>query len=82
MQGSSYYHTFENFWFSSDGVKMDYSGHDSAFERNLVVVNAYDGQNCINGGGFPPGHRSNFTDNRCIIAGCRGSPRSNLRTRG
>ena len=57
---------------------MDYSGHDSAFERNLVVVNAYDGQNCINGGGFPPGHRSNFTGNRCIIAGCRGSPRSNL----
>jgi len=43
-----------------------------------VVVNAYDGQNCINGGGFPPGHRSNFTNNKCIIAGCRGSPRSNL----
>ena len=40
----------ENFWYSSDGVKMDYGGHDSNFERNLVVVNAYDGQNCINGG--------------------------------
>jgi hypothetical protein len=99
--GSSWYHSFENFWYSSDGtiallsdlrstltchscnflyvgVKMDYSGHDSNFENNLVVVNAYDGQNCINGGGFPPGHRSNFTGNRCVIAGCRGSPRSNL----
>ena len=39
--GSSWYHTFENFWYSSDGVKMDYNGHDSSFERNLVVVNAY-----------------------------------------
>eukprot|EP01043_Picozoa_sp_COSAG02_P023899 COSAG02_NODE_1290_length_13442_cov_6.479125_8_plen_145_part_00 len=57
---------------------MDYGGHDSNFERNLVVVNAYDGQNCINGGGFPLGHRSNYTSNKCIIAGCRGSPRSNL----
>ena len=57
---------------------MDYSGHDSNFDSNLVVVNAYDGQNCINGGGFPPGHRSNFTNNKCILAGCRGSPRSNL----
>lgn len=28
--------------------------------------------------GFPTGHRSNFTGNKCIIAGCRGSPRSNL----
>ena len=76
--GSSWYHSFENFWYSSDGVKMDYGGHDSNFERNLVVVNAYDGQNCINGGGFPNGHRSNFTGNKCVIAGCRGSPRTNL----
>ena len=75
--GSSYYSTHDNFFYGADAVKMDYSGHDSRFVANLVVVNAYDGQNCINGGGFPKGHRSNFTDNTCIIAGCRGSPRNN-----
>ena len=56
---------------------MDYAGHDSSFEDNLVVVNAYDGQNCINGGGFPEGHRSRFTGNTCMLAGCRGTPRTN-----
>ena len=75
--GSSYYATHDNVWYSSDGVKMDYRGHDSSFENNLVVVNAYDGQNCINGGGFPEGHRSVFTGNKCILAGCRGKNRTN-----
>ena len=62
---------FQRYW--SDGVKMDYSGHDSAFHNNLVVVNGYDGQNCINGGGFPEGHESRFYRNKCIIAGCKGN---------
>ena len=52
---------------------MDYSGHDSEFHGNLVVVNCYDGQNCINGGGFPKAHRDKFYGNQCIITGCRGT---------
>ena len=75
--GSSYYNTHHNFWYSSDGVKMDYSGHDSEFHDNLVVVNCYDGQNCINGGGFPSTHRDRYYSNQCIITGCRGQPRNN-----
>ena len=70
--GSSYYESHHNFFYSSDGVKMDYKGHDSEFHHNLVVVNAYDGQNCLNGGGFPSAHRDSFHDNKCILAGCRG----------
>ena len=36
--GSSFYHTIGNVFYSSDGFKMDYGGHDSNFSSNVVVV--------------------------------------------
>lgn len=75
--GSSYYDIHDNVWYASDGMKMDYHGHDSKFHHNLVTVNTYDGQNCMNGGNFPAGHEDEWHHNTCILTGCRGSPRSN-----
>jgi hypothetical protein len=36
--GSSLFHIEGNFFYSADGFKMDYGGHDSLFHDNLVVV--------------------------------------------
>ena len=71
--GSSYYDIHHNVWYASDGMKMDYHGHDSQFRSNVVTVATYDGQNCMNGGNFPAGHEDGWFDNHCIITGCRGS---------
>lgn len=47
------------------------------FHSNLVVVSAYDGQNCLNSGeSFPPSRQDRFYSNRCIITGCTGSKRT------
>jgi hypothetical protein len=40
------------------------------------MVATYDGQNCMNGGTFPPGHEDEWSGNKCLITGCRGSTRS------
>eukprot|EP01049_Picozoa_sp_SAG25_P009223 SAG25_NODE_895_length_4876_cov_4.475822_7_plen_71_part_00 len=34
--GSSWYNITNNFFFLADGWKMDYGGHDSFFNDNLV----------------------------------------------
>ena len=48
---------FFQFIFKGDGWKMDYGGHDSSFHDNIVyVAPSSEGQNCINTGGFLPGH--------------------------
>jgi hypothetical protein len=61
---------------------MDPAGATPISSETWSSSIAYDGQNCIKGGKFPNGHRSNFTgntsSNTCVIAGCRGSPRTNL----
>ena len=64
--GSSWYDIHHNFWFDSDGFKMDYSGHNSTFHDNLVAVKPYDGQNCINGDENVP-----WQNNTCIIMGAQ-----------
>ena len=48
------------------------SGHDSIFESNVVVVRAYDAQNCINGNNaFVPGHHNVLVNNTCAVQGGR-----------
>lgn len=64
--GSSWYDIHNNFWFDSDGFKMDYGGHNSSFHDNLVAVKPYDGQNCINGDEDAP-----WENNTCIIMGAQ-----------
>jgi hypothetical protein len=63
--GSSYYTTHDNFFFDAAGFKMDYGGHDSQFENNVVV--AYSGQNCIGTASFVSGHADRYHDNDCIV---------------
>ena len=36
--GSSFYAIEDNVFYASDGFKMDYGGHDSRFDRNLVIT--------------------------------------------
>ena len=56
--GSSFYNIRRNVFYSADGFKMDYGGHDSSFTDNLVIGQAdgYDGQACVNVGTFLKGH--------------------------
>jgi len=65
--GSAFMVTHDNFFLHSDGFKMDYGGHDSAFHDNVVVVRRYDGQACINAGDFVPGHEDRIYNNSCVL---------------
>lgn len=47
---------------------MDYGGHDSAFHDNVVYVGDSDGQNCVNAGGFLPGHGVGWYKNKCVVS--------------
>ena len=69
--GSSFYNIARNVFYLADGFKMDYGGHDSVFEANLVIVRDYDGQNCFNVADFKEGHGDVFRNNTCVINGCR-----------
>ena len=64
--GSSFYSIHDNLFFGAEGFKMDYGGHDSRFFNNLVMVEPYDGSNCINVGGFKAGIGDAFFNNTCI----------------
>ena len=68
--GSSWYRIKDNVFYSADGFKMDYGGHDSVFGGNLVIVKPYDGQNCYNVGNFKKGDGDVFSNNTCVIIGC------------
>ena len=69
--GSSFYHTHGNVFYAADGFKMDYGGHDSRFEENLIMVAPYDGQNCVNN----LGARDVYANNTCVVTGSRqGTP--------
>lgn len=46
---------------------MDYGGHDSIFENNLVMAYPYDDQNCFSMASFFEGHGHIFRNNRCMI---------------
>lgn len=46
------------------GFKMDYGGHDSIFEDNLVLSYPYDGQQCFTMDSF---NGNNFTTNAHIV---------------
>ena len=47
---------------------MDYGGHDSIFEDNLVMVYPYDGQQCfLTGGEFFDNHADVVRRNRCLV---------------
>ena len=66
--GSSWFHINENLFYSADGFKMDYGGHDSLFEDNLIMTYPYDGQQCFDvGGGFFEGHADVYRRNRCLV---------------
>ena len=64
--GSSWYHIHHNVFYDSDGFKMDYGGHDSIYENNLVV--GYPRKSmCIVFGSFQEGHGHIVRHNRCIV---------------
>lgn len=44
---------------------MDYGGHDSVFEENLVM--ALGRKSCIGFGSFKPGHRDIVQNNKCLV---------------
>ena len=59
-------------FYSADGFKMDYGGHDSIFVGNLVVTLPYDGANCFILGTFKSRHQHAFKNNKCVVIDCRG----------
>eukprot|EP01060_Flectonema_neradi_P007662 TRINITY_DN15378_c0_g3_i1.p1 TRINITY_DN15378_c0_g3~~TRINITY_DN15378_c0_g3_i1.p1 ORF type:complete len:862 (+),score=209.17 TRINITY_DN15378_c0_g3_i1:48-2588(+) len=65
--GSSFYQINKNVFYTADGFKMDYGGHDSIFTSNLVITFPYDNQNCMNVGPFLPGHGHTFHNNTCLV---------------
>ena len=65
--GSSWYRISQNVFYSAEGFKMDYGGHDSIFQDNLVMSYPYDGGQCFNMAGFLEGHGDTLTGNICIV---------------
>jgi len=74
--GSSFYAIQDNLFYDSDGLKMDYGGHDSTFLNNLVITSATAPfGNCYRvDSPFFEGRQHTFVNNTCIIRGCRGPP--------
>lgn len=63
--GSSWFHAYRNVMYWSNGFKMDYGGHDSIFEDNLVI--GYPNkQVCIGFGSFFEGHGHIVRRNICL----------------
>ena len=67
--GSSWYHVNRNVFYDSDGFKMDYGGHDSSYEENIVI--AYPVKrgksSCIEFGAFLLHHGHSVHNNICIL---------------
>ncbi|KAG7341556.1 beta-helix fold protein [Nitzschia inconspicua] len=74
--GSSWYHIHHNVFYMADGFKMDYGGHDSVFENNLILSYPYSG-NCFGMGTFLRGHGDVLRSNRCILGLGQGSIETN-----
>jgi hypothetical protein len=65
--GSSWYHIFRNVMYWSNGFKMDYGGHDSIFENNIVI--GYPRKSvCVGFGAFYEGHGHVVRRNYCFAA--------------
>ncbi len=65
--GSSFYHIRNNIFYSADGFKMDYGGHDSEFMNNIIAIIPYDGANCVMiNGGFFAGRADLYRNNTCV----------------
>jgi hypothetical protein len=65
--GSSWYHIFHNVMYWSNGFKMDYGGHDSIFEDNIVI--GYPRKSmCVGFGSFYEGHGHVVRRNICLAA--------------
>jgi len=55
-------------FFCIAGFKMDYGGHDSIFEFNLVISYPdHFSQNCVGFGSFFPGRGHTSRYNKCIV---------------
>ena len=65
--GSSWYKVHRNVLYQSEGFKMDYGGHDSHYEHNIVIA-LPDGGKCINFGSFLEGHAHVVQNNKCLVA--------------
>jgi hypothetical protein len=65
--GSSWYHVFRNVMYWANGFKMDYGGHDSIFEDNIVI--GYPRKSmCVGFGTFYEGHGHIVRRNICFAA--------------
>lgn len=65
--GSSFFHINHNLFYMADGFKMDYGGHDSRFENNMVLSFSNNGGPCFNMGNFLKGHGDVLRGNKCLI---------------
>lgn len=65
IPGSSWFHLRKNLFYLADGFKMDYGGHDSVFEDNLVMASGR--KACIGFGSFKPGHGDVVCQNKCLV---------------
>ena len=66
--GSCYYHIKGNVFYTAEGFKMDYGGHDSTYEDNLVLSYPNKpGLKCIGFGSFFPGHGHVVRNNKCLV---------------
>ena len=65
--GSSWYHIYRNVFYDAKGFKMDYGGHDSVFEDNLVLSYGLNQSDCFEVGNFLPGHGHVMRQNKCLV---------------
>lgn len=65
--GSSWFHIYKNLFYSAEGFKMDYGGHDSIYEDNLIMTYPYDGMQCFHLDAFSNGPSHTYRRNRCLI---------------
>jgi hypothetical protein len=63
--GSSWYHVHHNVMYWSNGFKMDYGGHDSIFEDNLVIGYPHK-RVCVGFGSFFEDHGHIVRRNTCL----------------
>mmetsp|Transcript_11555 Transcript_11555/g.12404 ORF Transcript_11555/g.12404 Transcript_11555/m.12404 type:complete len:1059 (-) Transcript_11555:164-3340(-) len=65
--GSSWFHIHHNLFYMAEGFKMDYGGHDSIFEYNMVMSFSYHSGPCFGMGTFLEGHGDILRGNRCLV---------------
>ena len=80
--GSSWYRVLSNVFYDADGFKMDYGGHDSWFEGNVVIAfpSKRYAPTCIGFGKFLQGHGHAVQRNYCIVPSANDQPIVQLAT--